>query len=212
MNPTNHITQATKIGAGILGKIFFYIAVGTFINWIFALVVLFSSSDTIGALRPILLLLFALVFPFAYYWLARRNAIREGIQRIYSSSRGTIDSSVERIIGIVVNRSEQLGKETGIGSVLSDMSGIVAQSTQGLPRSLQHLLTFFLEKMPFRESLEKINATVAFTSGNTNIIKNQMLSKVDGFMDKGIMQVHQGWFVKLLGINILTIAATYFLI
>jgi len=205
MNPNNHIAQATKIGAGIIGKIFFYIVVGILINWIFALVLLFNSS-TIGALLPILLLLFIVVLPVAYYWLARRNAIREGIQRVYRSSRGTIDGTVERIVGIVINRSEKMGEETGIGSILSDMNGIVAQSTQGLPGSLQRLLTFFLEKIPFRESLEKINATVAFTSGNTNIIKNQMLSKVDGFMDRGIMQVHRGWFIKLLGINILTIA------
>lgn len=210
MNPANHIAQATKIGAGIIGKIFFYIAVGILINWIFALVLLFNS-DTIGALFPILLLLFIVVLPGAYYWLARRNAIREGIQRVYRSSRGTIDSTVERIVGIVVNRSEQMGEETSIGSILSDMNGIVTQSTQGLPGGLQRLLTFFLKKIPFRESLEKINATVAFTSGNTNIIKEQMLSKVDGLMDRGIMQVHRRWFSKLMGINILAIAISCFL-
>jgi len=210
MNPTNHITQATKIGAGIIGKTVLYLALGILINWIFALVLLFNS-ETIGALLPILLLLFIVVLPVAYYWFARRNAIREGIQRVYRSSRGTIDSTVERIVGTVVNRSEQLGKETGVGSILSDMNGIVAQSTQGLPRPVQRLLTFFLEKMPFRESLEKINATVAFTNGNKNIIKNKMLYKVDGFMDRGIMQVHRRWFIKLLGANIAAIIISCFL-
>lgn len=209
MNPINHITQATKIGAGMIGKIFFYIAIGTLINWIFALIVLVNSGGNINILHLLLIVLFAFILPFAYYWLAQRNAIREGLQRVYRSSRGTIDGTVERIVGIVVNRSEQLGKETGIGSILSDMSGIVAQSTQGLSPPLQRILVYFLEKMPFRESLEKINATVAFTSGNTHIIKNQMLSKVDGFMDNPIMRVHKGWFVRLLGINILAIVIAY---
>lgn len=212
MNSTSHITQAAKIGGTIIGKTFLYLAIGILINWIFALVILFSSSNTIRALLLPLLVLFIVVLPVAYYWLARRNAIREGIQRIYHGSRGTIDSTVERIIGIVVNRSEQLGKETGISGILSDMNGIVAQSTQGLPRPMQRLLIFFLEQMPFRETLEKINTTTAFTSGNTSIIKNKMLSKVDGFMDRGIMQVHRGWFIKLLGINFLAIIATYSLI
>lgn len=212
MNTSDHIAQATKIGAGIIGKIFFYIAIGLFINWIFTLIILFNSGGNIGTLHLLLIILFALVLPFIYYWLARRNAIREGLQRVYRSSRGTIDGTVERIVSIVVNRSEQLGKETGIGSILSDMNGIVAQSTQGLPRPIQKMLTFFLEQMPFRENLEKINASVAFTSGNTNIIKNQMLSKVDGFMDRGFMQEHKRWFIKLLLANIAAIIVATFLI
>ncbi len=204
--------QAAKIGGAIIFKILFYLFIGVIINWIFGFVVLWDVGDEQSGVKILLMLVFFLLFPAIYAWKARGYAITEGLSKIYNQSSGLLEGIVDSITRKVIEGQEKLSTKSGItSSVFSGAVGMV-QKSERLPRPIRWVVDLFLNRIPLKESLDKIGEEMELTSANMDKIQPRVFQAVDDFIKEDLLDTGKMWFWTLLAINIIAITLTWYFI
>ncbi len=184
---------------------------GIGLNWIFALVFglrWLSVADVWNSVPALILLaVFGLAFPFAYFWLARGHALQKGLAKIYDSSHGII----ERVTGLVV-QAAVMGNQVGVfnGSKVKDRKGIIQQLDEKLPRSVRSMLSFFLTYVPIVGAIQEVGSEMELTSANLSAIQPKVQVKVDEYVKEELLDTSLTWFWTLLLVNILAMVGTWF--
>lgn len=187
----------------------FFLGIG--LNWIFALVFGFawlSVADVWNSVPALILMaVFGLAFPFAYFWLARGHALRKGLVKLYDSSHDVI----EKVTGTVVSAAI-MGNQAGLvkGGKIKDKKGIINQLDEKLPRSVRSMLRFFLAYVPILGAIQEIGNEMELSNANLEVIKPKVQVKVDEYVKEELLDTSLSWFWMLLLVNIAAMVGTWF--
>lgn len=206
-----------KAGIKFVMRIVLPFIVGIFLNWVFALVFFINwlgDATWKSSIFTILLTaLFLAGFPFAYFWLGRVNALRQGAAGLYKSGHDTI----EKLVGNITKAAVVSSQTTGLGAVFAgdkvkDKKGFIKSLEDKLPGPIRFILSFVLEEIPIAAALKEVGETTELKKENLPVIQPIVQRRVDEFVEARLVGDSVTFFWVLVGVNVAVMgAAWYFL-
>jgi hypothetical protein len=206
-----------KAGIKFVMRIVLPFIAGIFFNWVFALVFFINwlgDATWKSSIFTILLTaLFLVGFPFAYLWLGRINALRQGAAGLYQSGHNTI----EKLVGNITKAAVISSQTTGLGAVFAgdkvkNKKGFIKNLEEKLPRPIYFILSFVLEEIPIAAALKEVSETTELKKENLPIIQPIVQRRVDEFVEDRLVGDSVIFFWILVGINVTVMGtAWYFL-
>ena len=191
--------------------------IGILLNWIFALVFFINwlgDASWDSSISTILMtVLFLAGFPFAYFWLGRVNALRQGAAGLYKSGHDTI----EKLVGNITKAAVVGSQTTGLGGVFAgdkvkDKKGFIKSLEDKLPGPIRFILSFILEEIPIAAALKEVSETTELKKENLPTIQPIVQRRVDEFVEARLVGDSITFFWILVGVNVaVMVAAGYFL-
>lgn len=190
---------------------------GIILNAIYAFVLLggwLSGASLSESPYAILLFgLFLLVFPFLYFWLARKHAINKGIEFLYNSSSPITSKAVNMVVSSMVMGNKAANTNSNlVGTTLKNAKHYVQKIDSKLPRGVRLALTAILSRVPIHNVLKEVSQTMDLTEDNLPQIQTQVQSKVDSYIRDEFIGSSMMWFWVLLIVNLLAMAAAWWLL
>jgi len=190
---------------------------GIILNAIYAFVLLggwLSGAALSESPYAILLFgLFLLVFPFLYFWLARKHAVNKGIEFLYNTSSPVTSKAVNMVVSSMVMGSQAGGANSNlVGTTLQNAKSYVQKIDSKLPRGVKMALTAILSRVPIHNVLAEVSQTMDLTEDNLPQIQSHVQSKVDGYIKDELIGSSMTWFWVLLIFNVVMMALAWWLL
>jgi len=190
---------------------------GIILNAIYAFVLLggwLSGAALSESPYAILLFgLFLLVFPFLYFWLARKHAVNKGIEFLYNTSSPVTNKAVNMVVSSMVMGSQAGGTNSNlVGTTLQNAKSYVQKIDSKLPRGVKMALTAILSRVPIHNVLAEVSQTMDLTEDNLPQIQSHVQSKVDGYIKDELIGSSMTWVWVLLIFNVVMMALAWWLL
>ena len=218
MSALSKTAYYAKIAFVFVLRIALPLLIGTVLNWVFTFVFVLNwlgeATWKSSIFTIILTVLFVTGFPFAYYWLARINALRLGAVSLYHSNHNTAEKVMQNITKAAVISAEKSGAGAVFaGDKVKNKKGFIKSVESKLPRPIYLILSFIIEAFPLAATLKEIGETTELKEENLPIIQPIVQRRMDEFVEERLVGDALIIFWTFVGVNIATmIAAWYFLV
>ncbi len=168
-------------------------------NGIFALIFLggWLSGATLNTTAFALLLfgVFLVGFPFAYFWLAKKQAVLKGVSWLYYGSSDYINQGVSWLVAASVK-----GKNASVMGI--DVNSAINSIDDYLPNALKLPLKFVLDKLPLYDFIEEVGSDLDLTSDNLPQVQLQVQQKVNRYVEGELLGASSFWMWGLIVVNV----------
>lgn len=218
MSALSKTAYYAKIAFVFVLRIVLPLLIGTVLNWVFTFVFVMNwlgeATWKSSIFTIILTVLFVVGFPFAYYWLARINALRLGAVSLYHSNHNTAEKVMQNITKAAVISAEKSGAGVVFaGDKVKNKKGFIKSVEDKLPRPIYLILSFIIEAFPLAATLKEIGETTELKEENLPIIQPIVQRRMDEFVEERLVGDALIIFWAFVGFNIATmVAAWYFLV
>lgn len=194
MSVLSESVRLSKIALRTVLAILAPFALGLLANVAYLFVVLFQWLRDIGWQTSLVALLavglFAVGFPFLYFWLARFYAIRKGVEWVYRSSSGLVAQVVRVAVQAAVKSTDAIDNSVFRGGEKGGVrraGDFVRQATGRIPVPIRAILVFILEQLPLQHFLIEVSNEVTLRPDNLEEIYPRVQEKVDNFIINGLI-------------------------
>ena len=159
------------------------------------------------AIIPFLLVaaVYLIVFPFLFFNIARNSAMKNGLNYLLNKNKVVL---IEYMLNKIFEQFKiTVLDKTNISDII-DKSNSYMKKIKTIPRPIKWLINYFINKIPFRESIIEFVETSSITTENMESASEIVANNINEKFDLTVFNEKKKIYFSLLTINIIIMILT----